>query len=232
MATKTVADVMTMVKEKTPGLKFVNQGHNGWTSGGIAEKIEELGISTADVYTIFLGTNDWWQGRPIGTLNDYKNNTGNSTISGSFRIITNKLKSLNPSAKIILITPLQRSDFVYISNYKNNAFGSYKEKNDQSLKDVAAAIAAIANFEKFKLVDLYNKSGITQQNMINFKRLRDPSTGAYKDYRYPAFIDVPFDPEKDDYPYPAGAVNMTYDGLHPSDKGYAVIAKMVMQAMN
>src|SRR6478735_6475885 len=63
---------MTMVTEKLPNIHFINQGHNGWTSGGIADQIEKLGIVKADVYSVFLGTNDWWQGRPLGNLSDYQ----------------------------------------------------------------------------------------------------------------------------------------------------------------
>ena len=29
-------DTLTMVTEKLPNIHYVNQGHNGWTSGGIA----------------------------------------------------------------------------------------------------------------------------------------------------------------------------------------------------
>src|SRR5688500_8398137 len=58
---------MTMIKEKMPSVNYINQGHNGWTSGGIADKINELKLVPADIYTVFLGTNDWWQGRPVGT---------------------------------------------------------------------------------------------------------------------------------------------------------------------
>src|SRR3954453_193359 len=57
---------MTRVTEKMPGIHYINQGHNGWTSGGIANDIEKLGLVKADVYSIFLGTNDWWAGRPVG----------------------------------------------------------------------------------------------------------------------------------------------------------------------
>ncbi|MES1224552.1 MAG: SGNH/GDSL hydrolase family protein, partial [Bacteroidota bacterium] len=78
---------MTRVTEKLPGIQYINQGHNGWTSGGIAKQIDSLGIVKADVYSVFLGTNDWWQGRPIGAITDYKDNTGNTTVYGSFRII-------------------------------------------------------------------------------------------------------------------------------------------------
>ncbi len=230
-ANKITKGYMTLVTEQLPNIHYTNQGHNGWTSGGIASEIEKLGITKADVYSIFLGTNDWWQGRPLGTLEDYTNNTGNNTVYGSYRIIINKLRSLNKDAKIILITPMQRVDFVYLGNMKNNAYGSYKEKNGQSLAQFATAVNAIGKEEHFKVVDLYNKSGMTLQNLVKYKRLKDPQTGAYKNYPYPDFIGIPFNPDTDEYPYPAGAIDMTYDGLHPSDKGYTIIAGMLIKIM-
>src|SRR4051812_21971075 len=63
---------MTRVVEKFPHIHYINQGHNGWTSGDIAREIENLGLIKADVYSVFLGTNDWWQGRPLGTFSDYQ----------------------------------------------------------------------------------------------------------------------------------------------------------------
>ena len=218
---------MTRVVEKLTDVEYINQGHNGWTSGGIAAAIEKLDIAKANVYSVFLGTNDWWQGRPAGALTDYQNNTGNNTVYGSFRIIIDKLRSLNAAAKIILITPMQRADFVYISNMKNNAWGSYKEKNGQSLQAIAAAVDSIAAFEHFDLVDLYNKKGMAIENMVKYKRLKDPQTGLYKNYPYPDFINIPFNPETDEYPYPPETIDVTYDGLHPSDKGNAMIAEML-----
>ncbi|MFT4155920.1 SGNH/GDSL hydrolase family protein [Parafilimonas sp.] len=222
---------MTRVTEKLPYMHYINQGHNGWTAGGIADKIESLGLAKTDIYSVFLGTNDWWAGRALGTMDDYKNNTGNSTVYGSFRIIINKLRSLNKDAKIMLITPMQRLDFVYINNMKNNAWGSYKAKNGQMLSRFADAVIAIAKYEHISLVDLYYKSGMNYRNLVHYKRVKDPQTGAYKNYAYPGFIGIPFNPDTDEYPYPPGAINMTYDGLHPSDKGYAVIAGMLIKVM-
>jgi len=216
---------LTRVIEKLPDYNYVNQGHNGWTSGGIAENIEKLGLESADVYTVFLGTNDWWQGRPIGTLSDYKNKTGNNTVFGSFRIIIDKLRSLNKDAQIILITPMQRVDFVYIANFENNAWGSYREKNGQSLFSFAEAIKAIGKMENFAVIDLYNAPELSHEKLVKFKRLKNPESGEYANYLYPAFIDVPFNPKTDEYPYPVEAIEMTYDGLHPSDSGNEIIAQ-------
>ncbi len=215
---------MTRVAEQLPYIHYINQGHNGWTSGGIADSFDKLGVPKADVYSVFLGTNDWWQGRPLGTIDNYKNDSGNKTVYGSFRIIINKLRNINSSAKIILITPMQRVDFVYINDFTNNAWGSYKPKNGQMLEQFANAVREIAKYENFDVVDLYHTNSMEMKKLVNYKRLRDTVTKAYTNYPYPAFIGVPFNPKTDEYPYPVGAMNVTFDGLHPSDKGFAIIA--------
>lgn len=222
---------MTMVTEQLPHIQYINQGHNGWTAARIAEKIESLNLVKADVYSVFLGTNDWWGGRPLGTLSDYENNTGFGTLYGSFRVIINKLRSLNPAAKIILITPMQRVDFVYIANFKNNAYGSYKDKKGQMLEQFADAIKEIGKHEQLPVVDLYHDKKLGMKKLVKFKRLKDPQTGQYKNYAYPHFIEVPFNPETDEYPYPVESIAMTYDGLHPSDAGYEVISKKLVKLM-
>jgi lysophospholipase L1-like esterase len=215
---------LTRVVELLPNLRYVNQGHNGWTSGGIAENIRNLGLVKADIYSVFLGTNDWWQGRPVGNIDDYKQNRGNTTAYGSFRIIIDKIRGLNPEAKIVMITPMQRNDFVYIADPNNNAFGSYRNKNGQSLEEFANAVIAIGSYERIAVVDLYHRKQLQIENLVHFKRLKDPGTGNYKNFVYPRSINIPFDPKNDEYPYPPAAVNITYDGLHPSDKGNAIIA--------
>ncbi|TCK83603.1 SGNH/GDSL hydrolase family protein [Albibacterium bauzanense] len=222
---------MSLVVDKIPGLEYENQGHNGWTVVRIAKEIDKLNLKPADVYTVFLGTNDWWGSQTLGTMDDYKNSTGTSTVYGSYRIITDKLKNLNPKAAVILITPLKRLDFVYYNNMKNNAYGSYKTKNGKDLAEFANAVIEIGNFENYKVIDLYNSNDFNYKNIVNFKRLKDPQTGEYKNFKYPDFIDIPFNPETDEYPYPPEAINTTYDGLHPSDKGNKIIAKKIIKVI-
>ena len=222
---------MTRVAEKLPNIRFINQGHNGWTSSGIAKAIDSLGLVKADVYSVFLGTNDWWHGGPIGSMSDYTSNTGIGTVYGSFRIIMNKIRALNSKARIILITPMQRGDFVYINNMKNNAWGSYKPKNGQTLAQVAEAIVSIAQYEHVEVIDLYNKKGMAIPDLVKFKKLKDPKTGVYKNFIYPDYTAIPFNPETDEYPYPPEAMDITYDGLHPSDKGNAIIASLLEELL-
>ncbi|MBN9382090.1 MAG: SGNH/GDSL hydrolase family protein [Chitinophagaceae bacterium] len=222
---------MSRVTEKLSYLQYVNQGHNGWTSRGIARSIDTLGIPKADVYSIFLGTNDWWRGDHVGRWEDYASATGDTTVYGAFRIIIDKIRSLNPDAAIVLVTPLQRGDFVYINNAKNNAYGSYRDKAGQTLEQVVNAIRDIGEHEHYKVVDLYHDRRLSVSNMVHYKRLKDPASGEYRNYSYPEYVDVPFTPGIDEYPYPPDAGNMTYDGLHPSDKGNAYIAKKLVKVL-
>ena len=218
---------LTRVVEQLPNIQYINQGHNGWTAIGIAKEIDNLGLKKTDIYSVLLGTNDWWAGLPLGNLDDYKNNTGLNTVCGAYRIIINKIRALNPNARVILITPLQRGDFVYIADSHNNATGCYNAKNGRELSQFAAAVKEIGSYEHFKVVDLYNKSGIKVSNVVKFKRLKDPLTGNYKKYKYPDYKGIGFDPSTDEYPYPPEAINYTYDGLHPSDRGNKKIADML-----
>jgi lysophospholipase L1-like esterase len=219
---------LSRVVAELPNIHYINQGHNGWKSGDIASKINDLGLVKADVYTVFLGTNDWWGGRPVGSIDDYKNNTGVNSAFGSFRIIINKIRQLNKEAKIVLITPMQRNDFVYLFNATNNAYGSYKTKNGQSLEAFVNAVIAIGKIENIPVIDLYHDPLLDLKNLVNFKRLKNLRTGKYENYHYPQFTQIPFDP-KNEYPYPPAAANMTYDGLHPSDKGNEIIAKKLIK---
>lgn len=223
---------MTLVSEQLQGISYINKGFNGWTAVRVAKEIETLDLTAADVYTIFLGTNDWWHGDRIGTFNDYKDNTGNDTFFGAYRTIINKLRDLNPKGHFILITPMQRGDFVYVDGMSNNAYGSYRDKDGQTLEEFANAVVSIAKNENFDVVDLYHSNEITLDNMVKYKRLKDPATGEYKNFTYPEYVNIPFDPDTDEYPYPVDATDMTYDGLHPSDKGYEVIARMLIPLMS
>ncbi|MCC8424643.1 SGNH/GDSL hydrolase family protein [Mucilaginibacter sp. UR6-11] len=222
---------MSRVVDELPYIHFANHSFGGLTAKNIADNINNLGLEKADFYSVFLGTNDWWTSLPIGTFADYQNDTGNQTAYGSYRTIVNKIRSLNSDAVIIFITPFQRTDYVDINNSASIIYGSYKAKNGHFLSEYADVMKTIAKAENFKLVDLYYKSGVTPKNAVKYRRLRDPKTGGYKNYKYPEYIGMPFNPATDDYPYPVDAMNYTYDGLHPTDKGHALIAKMLVKLM-
>jgi lysophospholipase L1-like esterase len=222
---------LTDVVDNLNYIHYLNQGRNGWTTQNFAKSINKLEIPVGDVYTVFLGTNDWWQGHRTGSWADYQNATGDGTIYGCMRVLINKIRSLSPTAPIILMTPMPRADFVYINSYTNNAYGSYKEKDGQTLEQVANAIVDIGRHEGFATVDLYHEKKLAVPHLVHFKRLKDSATGAYRNFTYPEYIGVPFDPRADEYPYPLEAVDMTYDGLHPSNAGCKVIAAKLIKVL-
>jgi len=223
---------MDDVVAQLPYVRFVNNGHPGWTAKSIADNINNLSLVKSDIYSVFLGTNDWWTCLPIGTYIDYENNTGNQTVYGAYRTIIDKIHSLNTDAVIILITPLHRTDYVDLNNPSIFIHGDYSPNKDGVyLSQYADAIKTIAKTGHLQLVDLYYKSGVTTKNAVNFRCLRDTATHAYKNYTYPAYVSIPYNPPTDDYPYPPDAMNWVYDGLHPSDKGQQRIADMLVKIM-
>ena len=223
---------MDDVVAQLPYVHFVNNGHPGWTAKAIADNINNLGLVKSDIYSVFLGTNDWWTCLPIGTYSDYENNTGNRTVYGSYRTIIDKIRSLNADGVIILITPLHRTDYVDLNNPSIFMHGDYSANNDGVyLSQYADAIKTIAKAGHLQLVDLFYKSGITTKNAVNYRRLRDPETHAYKNYTYPAYVSIPYNPATDEYPYPPEAMNWVYDGIHPSGKGHQRIADMLVKIM-
>ena len=223
---------MDDVVAKLRYVKFTNNGHPGWTAKAIADNINNLNLVKTDIYSVFLGTNDWWTCLPIGTFSDYENNTGNKTVYGSYRTIMDKIRNLNSDAVIILMTPLHRTDYVDLNNPKVFIHGDYAANKDSVyLSQYADAIKAIGKAENCKLVDLYYKSGITTKNAVKYRRLRDPQTNEYKNYSYPEYTKIPYNPATDDYPYPVEAMGWVYDGLHPSDAGMGKIADMLVKVM-
>ena len=130
------------------------------------------------------------------------------------------------------MTPLHRTDYVDLNNPKVFIHGDYAANKDSVyLSQYADAIKAIGKAENCKLVDLYYKSGITTKNAVKYRRLRDPQTNEYKNYSYPEYTKIPYNPATDDYPYPVEAMGWVYDGLHPSDAGMGKIADMLVKVM-
>lgn len=132
--------------------ELLNVGDNGGiASGSIGRPVY------ADYYTIEQGINDWGEGHntPVGTINDYLNDTGINTFAGAYRRIINKIYLINPKAKIVLCTPRKAYGFgTYLPAhcYDANSKGVY-------LKEYADIIKQIAAHEGLPVADFFNECG-------------------------------------------------------------------------
>ena len=216
---------LTRTLELLPaGVQLLNLGING--SATMDWLTEE--IPPADFYTILLGTNDWFSRHtPPGTESDYKNGVS-GTILGNLKQLIESVRKAAPVAPVFVMNPVERGEFVCLSDYENHAHGSDKPENGVWLKDVAELIFTHVRGRNIYPIDLHTRSGFTPENAIRFKRIM--KNGAAQDLTYEEYRNLPeFNPATDIYPYPEEAIRMTYDGLHPSDEGAEIIAKILSE---
>lgn len=129
----------------------------------LAAQVDTVLTTVADYYTIEHGINDWNRCATIGTIDDFINNTGYSTFYGAWRIVIDKIYTLNPNAKIILITPRKAYGASVFPDHwweANTAGG-----NDYYLKDYVAAVRAIGEFLSLPVCDWFADSNTNQYNL-------------------------------------------------------------------
>ena len=218
--TRTVEKLTPLLGE----ISVINHGING----AITQDFLNMRFEPADFYTILLGTNDWFRAiYPAGSQSDFDQER-QGTIVGNLATIIRHIREVSP-CPIFVLNPVERSEFIYILDHGHVDHGSYEAAGGQELKDVARAIYTCVHGDKVYPVDLHGLSGFTPENAVHFQRKR--VGGKETDLPYPRYLNVPYDPGKDDYPYPEEAANMTYDGLHPSDKGSDILAGILAKAI-
>lgn len=210
--------------DKLPPLCLRNLGINGSTTRDWLT----APLAPADVYTILLGTNDWHQGIPLGDRAAFRDGAP-GTILGNLGNLLGRLRALSPQARVLVCNPVERADFVYLFDPYNNAPGSYAPEHGQTLAGIARGICDACRAEGVPALDLHGRSGITPENAVRFKRVR--TADGVRDLPYPDYAGLPFDPEKDPYPYPPEARALTYDGLHPTDEGNEILAALLAEAL-
>ena len=129
---------------------FVNPAING---GTIVNQAAGK-VPAAAYYTIEHGINDWGHVTPVGTIEDYRGNTGNATFYANYRKLIDKIRAANPEAKVILCTPR-----------RGYGFGTYLPKDSETpkggvyLREYADAVRAIAAEEGFPVADFFATCG-------------------------------------------------------------------------
>lgn len=138
--------------------QYTNQGVNG---GVLRSAIEK--VIRADYYTIEHGVNDWGKNTPVGTIDDYINNTNNGTFAANYRQLIDKIYSTNPDAKIVLCTPRKAYGF---NGYLPAHWYDPKQNTgkDIYLSDYADIVRQIAEYESLPVADFFAECG-AQHNL-------------------------------------------------------------------
>lgn len=101
---------------------------------------------TADLITIFAGTNDWYQNRVLGTFGDIIPSM--STFYGAVEYVIKGLITKHPTKTIAVFTPLPR----------NNNWGTNTQT--KTLEEYVDAIIKVCRKYSVPVLDLYRESNM------------------------------------------------------------------------
>lgn len=161
----------TRVREVLPFKKFFNKGVNAGCIAGCPGQ-----VTYANYYTIEHGINDWGHSTPVGTMDDYINNTKNGTFAATYRELLDKIYATNPNAMVVLCTPRKGYGFGgYLPDNCNDAL------NGIYLKDYAEIIRQIAEYESIPVADFFALCG-NQRNLadLSIDKALHPNDNGYQ----------------------------------------------------
>ena len=199
------------------GLDAKVYGVNGDTWKGVPKQVERMhaaGQDEVDAIFIFMGTNDYMGGVPLGEFFDLKDEETNlwgkmttlkrrhfnrdlGTFKGRMNVALEKLKTEFPDAQVILMTPIHRAFFkcgernVQPPECFPNARGNYVDEYVDAVKEAGRIWSC-------PVIDLYGESGLLPMN--------------------DSFVKY-FSNEK-------------ADRLHPNDRGHRRLADLIEAKLN
>lgn len=131
----------------TTGYGFAWDDADGTGYAGYAAKLDALDdyrCAQYDLVVYAVGTNDWGNDAPLGTIDD----TDDTTFYGALKMTYDKLMERFPNAAFIVVLPFKRENW----NTQNEA-GHY-------LLDYCQAISEVLNLRKYRrfyILDLFDK---------------------------------------------------------------------------
>ncbi len=137
-------------------IRIKNEGYSGYSLAGnkksVYSEVINLDYGKVDLITIFCGTNDFKLNVAIGD-----SNSDETYFYGALTKLIERIKSINPNVRIVLLTPLQRNNKGY-STENYNTVG-------HKLIDYVNATKEVGEKYNLQIVDLYHNSGITKDNL-------------------------------------------------------------------
>lgn len=109
------------------------------------------------IVTMCYGTNDWYYGVKLGTIDD----TDTSTYWGAFNSAVTQLRADNPSVEIIVLSPIWRTD---VENGSGKA-PYFKNKTGVTLAEYVDEIKKMCSANSVRFIDLYSNMGVREQTV-------------------------------------------------------------------
>lgn len=180
------------------GISYANHASHGLNGHTFAEWIASVNTppnsdlvyqvpKNGDIYSVFLGTNDFGKAEPLGTKLDYLNNTlsfsnvaGTKTIYGALRRLVDYITDTSTSTKdkkIVFITPPGFGSYLgytggVTSTWQYDSNGEIVEKTNAAgvkMSDIVTAIRFAASQIGAYVIDLYGQQGLTQKQRLNIQ---------------------------------------------------------------
>ena len=142
-------------------IETTNVSESGIETCQLANKIKDgtYTLPNADIYTIFIGINDFRHSIPVGTVSG-QGDTLDNFANGLKEIVRQCHHAMNPDkGRIIIVLP-----------YKNNDTPNFNTVNGQGVKLNAYINVAkeIAEYYSIPVVDLYSHSGFNTMSFDDF----------------------------------------------------------------
>ncbi len=112
-------------------------------------------IPQADLIQIFMGTNDYGHGTPLGTIND----TTDVSFYGALNVILPALQQKYPTSRIVVCTPLHRYNANTTTQTLTYDYLPHPVTN-LTLEDYVNALKDVCQRYSIPVIDLFNISGI------------------------------------------------------------------------
>ena len=199
----------------TTPLVYATNGHTLKNGLSNVDRLHAERGDSVDVIVVFLGTNDFNAGLPLGELYvqeepEVERATGtprheefalrrtpvlrDNTICGRINLIIHKIKTLYPEKQLVMLTPLHRG-FAEFGERNVQPDESYSNARGTFIGDVARAITEAGRIWSVPVIDLYALSGLS------------PTLPEYSKYFF----------------------NAERDCLHPNERGHERIARTILQ---
>lgn len=141
------------------GMNYEVVAQSGGNMTAIANFVDN--IDSADVMTVWAGTNDWYDGISLGSLL----NNDNNTYYGAVQHVCERVSERLPNCKLLLITPLQRLTTNTDDWEVDDRGFRINPTTSKILEDYANAVIETAEIYGIEVLDMFHRGGVNAKNI-------------------------------------------------------------------